>query len=129
MYGEQNRFDEMVEAREKALALFGELNDRAGQARCQGFLAYAQMQLGDADRAIEHSDATIELARACGARELEAMGLRYRGQACHARADQTDAAQCWGESLAIYEALGDPTADEVRAEMTEAGLDGATPAT
>jgi tetratricopeptide (TPR) repeat protein len=105
---------------QQALALFRALGHQPGQAAAWGSLGHAHSELGQYAEAIDCYCRAVELNATLGDRWEQAAHLRELGRARHA-AHQTQAAiAAWREAIEILDAIHDPNADKLRAQIEQA---------
>ncbi len=104
------RFAQYVLANEeglKALALYEQLNDHAGQADALQILCWAQENLDNYSEAVELGQRARKLAQEIGNRTLEALALHRLGNNYKRSNNYELAITVYGEALALDRVLGD----------------------
>ncbi|HEX3649523.1 MAG TPA: BTAD domain-containing putative transcriptional regulator [Pseudonocardiaceae bacterium] len=104
---------------EHAFALNVRLNSlaRAGQAGI--VLAAVERDQNDLQNAEHHARLSINLCRQSRDPLGEAVALNLLGELCHGRARLREAMEAWSSALAIFDDLGDPRANSLRADLNE----------
>lgn len=101
-----------------------QLNARSGEQFGEGFvlnyMADTYFVAGNVDQAIDCYRRAAELRAEIGHRGGQAVSLRSLGTALRYSGDAAGAQRAWEESLALFEDLGSPEADELRAELASA---------
>lgn len=111
--------DPAVAACEEALRLLRHAGDRVGEAETWDSLGYAQQLAGRYDDAVDSYRRSIELCRELGDRYHVAEVLTRLADAYVAAGHPAQARSAWRQALAILDAMGHPTADQVRARLSE----------
>lgn len=101
----------------EALAILEKIDDRNGQAATLDSLAFAYERLGDHEWAVELYERSVELFRDSADRYHEAETLTRLGRVRDAMGDAAAAREAWLRAVQIYDALGDPAADEARRHL------------
>ncbi|MFF0343973.1 NB-ARC domain-containing protein [Kribbella sp. NPDC004875] len=90
-----------------ALAMFGEIGDLFGQARCCSSLAYLLGLLGRIDEALEYGREALELSRRIGDATLEGVSLTALGSLYDRAGDFRRADEAFDAGIALAERAGD----------------------
>lgn len=106
----------LAHARE-ALRLSEAFRTPLGRALSWDVLGFAHHHLGDHEQAIACYHRAIDTAQEVGHLKLEAENLAYLGDTLQAAGDTPAACRAWGRALNIFDNVGDPTADAVRAKL------------
>jgi DNA-binding SARP family transcriptional activator/uncharacterized protein HemY len=120
-YREQGLHQEAIGYYQQDLAICRQLGDAQGEAitlHSLGDVYYAQGRYQDASGCYERA---LAIARQVGDRLVEAKVLHRRGRVAAAVQDPRAARADWTAALDIFERLGSPEADEVRALLAEQG--------
>ena len=105
---------EAEEAQERALNLFAELGDTAGQARVYRELAYTAWTNSDYEAMLEANLSALQLYQALNNRRAEASAAWNIAQA-YRHLEQQSEALMWAEAAAeIYKTLNDPLGEYTR---------------
>jgi DNA-binding SARP family transcriptional activator len=107
---------------QQALPLLQRSGDHASQAGTWDSIGYAHHNLGNHPQAIADYEAALRLARSAGAKGTEATILSHLGDALHATASYVAARDVLRQALAIFDQLGRPEADEIRAKLDSGRL-------
>ncbi|MEU6712447.1 BTAD domain-containing putative transcriptional regulator [Nonomuraea sp. NPDC046802] len=119
LYIELGECDQAVRLCRQALALFQEIGDPHGQGEAWGGLGYAHFHLGRHEEAIACYREALALLRIGRDLGTEAETLVHLGDAHAALRADEPARQAWQDALTIFDALGHPDADQVRAKLRE----------
>lgn len=106
--------DKSVDYYQRALAIFREISNEWSQALATFRLGSAEFLRGELDIAIGHHQTAADAFRQAGDRRHEAVVLHSLGDVHHAEGNQPSAQEAWSRSLALFEDLQDPQADNVR---------------
>ena len=117
--GPFGRHREALEYCEESLALTGRTGDRYNEAAVLDSLGYIHCALGDHARGITSYERSVLAYGDAADRVGQATTLGTLGDAHLAAGDPAAAAQAWRRSLDILDSLGDPTADQIRAKLSE----------
>ncbi|TDB73239.1 BTAD domain-containing putative transcriptional regulator [Micromonospora sp. KC721] len=109
-----------VARHEEALTAVRDTGDRYAEAICIANLGEAHADLGDHERAIRRFREAVQLHVSTGNAHGRARTLLALGRSLAERGDTDAARSCWREALAVFDELGDPEADEIRALLTTA---------
>jgi tetratricopeptide (TPR) repeat protein/transcriptional regulator with XRE-family HTH domain len=90
----------------QAAALYGDLDDQAGQARTFNQLGWVHTLTGKYRAAITSHQQALALARGAGDRLAEADALGFQGYAHQMTGDYEASAANLGDALALYRSLG-----------------------
>ncbi|WP_165978702.1 AfsR/SARP family transcriptional regulator [Actinomadura darangshiensis] len=118
--GRIRRPAEGIEHSRQALALFEQVEDHWGISRTLWALGLAYRDLGRLEEAEDHSRRALDAARAIGNRLGEGFALLNLGKIRNDAGDTLAAHRLWRQALTIFEQLGAPQADRVRARLTAA---------
>jgi DNA-binding SARP family transcriptional activator/tetratricopeptide (TPR) repeat protein len=102
---------------EKALDLQTKLGDKVGAAQTWGSLGDAHIRLGRPAKAIECYQASAQLNHEFGYRYSEALMLSALGDARQQAGQQHAARLAWQAAFDLFDQIGLPDADEVRAKL------------
>lgn len=106
---------------EQALTLLRDLDDRHGQAMTEDSLGYIHHYLGDFMEALACYDRAIILIREVGDRYNEAQSLEHVAATYIAIGKNQAARKNLHSALEIYDELGHPNADAMRAQIASLG--------
>lgn len=106
-----------IEFYEQQLVITREIGDRRGEGNALGSLGNAYADLGDARKAIEYHDQQLVITREIGDRRGEGNALWNSALAYKALGNLPEAIARATAALAIYEAIEDPFAPQVRAKL------------
>ncbi|XVV03262.1 BTAD domain-containing putative transcriptional regulator [Actinosynnema sp. CA-248983] len=121
MHHELGQYDEAVRQGEAALALYERIVDIPGQAAVTSNVGLAFSAQGRHEEAIAHLETAIELLKRSGDHYYRAMTVKALGTV-HRRAGNHPAARtALRKALALFEELGHPDAERVRAELEVIG--------
>ncbi|WP_433472115.1 BTAD domain-containing putative transcriptional regulator [Spirillospora sp. CA-142024] len=115
--GKVRRPAEGIEHSRRALALFEQVDDHWGVSRTLWMLGQAYRDLGRLEEAEDHSRRALSAARAIGNRLGEGFALLNLGKIRNDAGDGAAARRLWGQALGIFEQLGAPQAERVRARL------------
>ncbi|SCG64991.1 DNA-binding transcriptional activator of the SARP family [Micromonospora echinaurantiaca] len=110
---------EAIARHEEALTAMRDAGDRYAEAICIANLGEAHAELGDHDRAILRFREAVRLHRSTGNEHGRARTLLALGRSLGELGDADRARSCWRRALAVFDELGDPEADEIRALLGE----------
>jgi tetratricopeptide (TPR) repeat protein/transcriptional regulator with XRE-family HTH domain len=105
---------------QQALALFRALGHQPGQAAAWGSLGHAHSELGQNAEAIDCYSRAVELDARLGDRWEQAAHLHELGRAQNAAHQAQAAIASWQEAIEILDAIHDPNADKLRAQVEQA---------
>jgi tetratricopeptide (TPR) repeat protein/transcriptional regulator with XRE-family HTH domain len=91
----------------KSLAMFRDIGDLPGQARCSSSLAYLLGLLDRMDESLEYGQAALDLSRAIGDSTLEGVALTALGTLYDRVGEFTQADEAFAQGLALAERSGD----------------------
>jgi DNA-binding SARP family transcriptional activator len=111
--------DPAVTACEEALWLLRRVGDRVEEAATWDSLGYAQQLAGRHDDAVDSYRRSIELCREQGDRYHVAEVSTRLADAYVAAGQPTLARSAWRQALTILDALGHPTAEQVRTRLRD----------
>ncbi|MEU0883894.1 BTAD domain-containing putative transcriptional regulator [Lentzea sp. NPDC005914] len=115
-YRRMRRWDEAEQQLRRALAMYDQVGEQVGAVSCRQAMAEVQLGQGQFEAARTAARTTLALSREIGSRYHEAGSLALIGDAAHELGAE-DAADHWELALTIYDELGVPEADEVRAKL------------
>ncbi|WP_284466974.1 AfsR/SARP family transcriptional regulator [Actinomadura madurae] len=115
--GKVRRPAEGIEHSRRALALFERVDDHWGASRALWALGRAYRDLGRREEAEDHSRRALDAARAIGNRLGEGFALLDLGKIKEDAGDGAAARRLWRQALGIFEQLGAPQAERVRARL------------
>ncbi|GIG93116.1 AfsR/SARP family transcriptional regulator [Plantactinospora endophytica] len=110
-------YHEALASCRQALAMLERLRDHRGQAHTWDSLGYIYRQLGDQEQTVRCYQRSSEVARDDGDRVQQAEVLDTLGDAHHTWNAGDSARQAWLHALDLFDELGDPRADQVRAKL------------
>jgi tetratricopeptide (TPR) repeat protein len=121
------RRDEAVENFHRAMELCDQLDlvDTASETRTE--LAEVYGETGQMARALALSQEAADLAAAIGSEFAEARARQAMGGVFAGLKRPAEARREWAAALAIYEQLGAPAADDVRAKLAQGAIDNRGP--
>jgi tetratricopeptide (TPR) repeat protein len=119
VHAELKQCDQAVMHFEDALTCYRSSGEKIGIGFVLHFLAGVHQQAGRAEDAVNTYREAVAHRQAIGHRQGEAMSLRRLGASLKDVGDTATANKCWEQALAIFEELGSPDADEVRALLTQ----------
>jgi tetratricopeptide (TPR) repeat protein/DNA-binding SARP family transcriptional activator len=105
---------------EKALVLASELAERHTQAVSHLGIGTVHLALGHGHSAADDYRTALKLSREIADPAQEAHALNGLGAALHDTEGPGAARECWHSALAIFDAMGSPEADAVRARLRAA---------
>jgi tetratricopeptide (TPR) repeat protein len=111
---------------EQALAIQQELNDPSDEANIWDSLGYIHDRLGQHEQAASCYQQALRLLGPSKGAHRRAIILDHLGDACRNAGDQQAASEAWARALDIFEDMGHPDAEAVRAKLL-AGLAGDDP--
>ena len=104
---------------EQQLVIARESSDRRGEVNALGNLGSAHYSLGDAHKAVEFYEQQLVMAREIGGRRGEGNALINSALAHDTLGNRAEAIARAGAALKIFEAIEDPNAAKVRAQLAE----------
>jgi tetratricopeptide (TPR) repeat protein/transcriptional regulator with XRE-family HTH domain len=117
----QGHLDQAAEYDQQAVALFGEIGARGGQADALNGAGETLLAAGQPGQARDQHAAALALARRTGDRYQQARAHHGLAAACHAAGDPGPARQHGQRALAIYTKLGVPEAARLPAPALDPG--------
>ena len=120
----QGRYQQATSHLQQALTLFRDIGDQAGEAEALNGLGEVLLATGQPGAARTQHAAALELAAQNGNKDEQARAHNGLGQAHHAVGDPGQARHHWQEALALYTSLGAPEAEQVKAQLAAAGIQG-----
>ena len=121
VYRVTGRHDLAGEHHDLALRLYRDLGDPGGQAKSLNGLGEAARAAGDPrDALTAHAEAHTHAGK-IGHQHEQARACAGLARAHHDLGDADQAREQWRQALALYEELGVPEADEVRAHLSALG--------
>jgi DNA-binding SARP family transcriptional activator len=108
----------------QALPLLRELGNRLHLAHAWDSVGYAEHHLGRLAEAADCYRQALGLYREVGYRFQEAITISHLGDTCQADGRTQDARQAWQQALDILDDLHHPDAEQIRAKLAAANLDG-----
>ncbi|SER15394.1 DNA-binding transcriptional activator of the SARP family [Lentzea xinjiangensis] len=117
LHADAGRFDLALARYLRALEIRREIEDPYSEAILLNNIGEVYRGLLDFPAAVSHVDRALETFRAIGDRYGQAESLDNLGLALDGLGDRRGAEKCWIESVALFEELGEPKADEVRARL------------
>ncbi|WP_461124979.1 ATP-binding protein [Saccharothrix stipae] len=112
-------YDHALEQCGRALELLHALGDRQGEADTLNSMGFAKAGLGLHDEAVAHHRRALELWRESGNDSHRAKTLTQLGDIHRTAGDVRAAREAWRQALEVFEALGDPAADDLRAKLRD----------
>ena len=106
---------------QQALTLNAEVGDRVLEACAWDSLGFIEQQLGNSPEAAACYERSLRAIRETDRRPGAAAILMHLGDARHAAGELRQAREAWQQALAVFEDLGRPDADAIRAKL--AGVD------
>ncbi len=108
-----------IEFYEQSLVIDRETGDRRGEGAALGNLGNAYGTLGETRQAIEFHEQCLVLHREVGDRRGEGSALWNTALAYNSLGEHVEAVHRAEAALIIYDAIEDPNADKVRAQLAE----------
>jgi DNA-binding SARP family transcriptional activator/tetratricopeptide (TPR) repeat protein len=105
---------------EKALVIASELAERHTQAVSHLGIGTVHLTLGHGHSAADDYRTALKLSREIADPVQEAHALNGLGSALHDTQGLAPARECWHRALAIFDAMGSPEADTIRARLRAA---------
>ncbi|RZV46884.1 MAG: HTH domain-containing protein [Acidimicrobiia bacterium] len=99
-------YEEAEREAQAALELFGDADDRRGEAEALGLLGVITMERGDAGEAVSHYDRAVMLCREIGYRHGEAVNTANRGNALWYAGRIPGALTSFGEAISLFRSMG-----------------------
>jgi len=103
----EGKYEHAIEKFEASLALYRELGDEAGTARCLAQLGWLLTTQGKHEQATERSLESLELARRIEDAQTESVALTNLADGAAQQGEYERAIELYGESLALRRDLGD----------------------
>ena len=121
LYVQLRRADEGLAHFQKSLRISRKLGEQFGEGYILNNLADAYFSAGQLDDAVEHYRKAADFRGEIGHRQGRARSLRSLAVALRANDAPEEARGSLQQALVAFEELGDPEADEIRAELEKAG--------
>lgn len=118
-YNKLNDYQTATKYYEQSLEISRKTGDRFGEGINLGNLGSAYHNLGEYRKAIEYYELAIKISREIGDRLSESANLNNLGLAYNNLGEKEKACGLWKESLAIYEAIESPNANNLRQRIDE----------
>ena len=115
------RYEQALGYCEQALAQARELRERSWEDVIWDTFGFIHRRLGDYQRSIACYRQALEICREGGDRFNEAACLDVLGDTYHEAGAGDDARQAWTQALRIFDEVGHPDADELRAKLQPSG--------
>ncbi len=109
----------------RALAIVEELGNRQLTVTTLNNLGDVYIQLHDQESAKQYLERSLVLSRELGDVPGQALALQSLAKAHYDAGEGEIAVPLWQQSLELYESVSDPVAEDVRADLAEAGHGGA----
>jgi len=120
----QGRYAQAIGRLQRSLAMCRESGDRQVEADALNGLGEAFLAAGRPDDARTHHAAAVDSASHIGNTYEQARAHNGLGRAHHALGDLGQARRQWQQALTLYESLGAPEADQIRAQLAIANTSG-----
>jgi tetratricopeptide (TPR) repeat protein/DNA-binding XRE family transcriptional regulator len=117
------RYEQAADDLRQALALAQETGDREDEAEALNGLGEVLLGTGQPERALGWHTAALELASQIGGRSQQAYAHHGLARAHQMAGAPGQARRHWLQALSLYEGLGAPESDDIRARLTTAGQD------
>ncbi|HEX7302646.1 AfsR/SARP family transcriptional regulator [Lentzea sp.] len=117
LHADAGRFDVALARYQRALEIRREAEDPYSEAILLNNIGEVHRGLHDFPQAVSHVERALETFRAIGDLYGQAESLDNLGLALDGLGDRRGAEKCWLESVTLFEELGEPKADEVRARL------------
>ncbi|MFD4639832.1 BTAD domain-containing putative transcriptional regulator [Lentzea sp. NPDC058436] len=117
LHADAGRFDVALARYLRALEIRQEIKDPYSEAILLNNIGEVHRGLLDFPEAVSYVDRALETFRAIGDLYGQAESLDNLGLALDGLGDRRGAEKCWLESVTLFEELGEPKADEVRARL------------
>lgn len=117
VFRELRRFDDALGHLRRALEISREIHDRHGESYTLIKLSDTYRDLGRTEDALAASAEALDIRRDIGDRWGEAEVLHNRGHALFDNGQHGEAAQSWHQAAGIFDELGDPRAQDVKAAL------------
>ncbi|HEX5303689.1 MAG TPA: BTAD domain-containing putative transcriptional regulator [Streptosporangiaceae bacterium] len=114
-------YEQALTCCEQSLKALRETGERGGEATTSDSLGYIHHKLGNHRSSIAYYQRAIDILRDLGDRLDEADTLSRLGDVLHGSGDTAAARQAWLNALHIYDEIGHPDADEIRAKLQPPG--------
>lgn len=118
VYERQGSYAEALSCYEESYAMFVELGISVGQATVLAALGRVHRLLGRHAEALDRLREALDIAERVDERRSGAVSLRELGTTRHELGEHEAGREYWRRALAIFEDLGVPEADEVRAQLS-----------
>ena len=113
----RRRYQRAVRHFEQALGMFRQAEDRTAEAEALNGLAEAYMAAGQPDQARSAHASALGLATQTGDKLEQARAHTGLARIYHATGDPAQARDHWRKAFALYNDLGTPEADQIRAQL------------
>jgi DNA-binding SARP family transcriptional activator/Flp pilus assembly protein TadD len=120
----QGHYQQATSHLQHALTLFREIGDRSGEAEALNGLGEVLLATGQPGHARTQHATALGLAAQIGNKDEQARAHNGLGQAHHVIGDPGQARHHWQEALTLYTSLGAPEADQVKAQLATADIQG-----
>ncbi|MDX8142574.1 BTAD domain-containing putative transcriptional regulator [Lentzea sp. BCCO 10_0061] len=117
LHADAGRFDVALARYLRALEIRKDIKDPYSEAILLNNIGEVYRGLLDFPEAVSYVDRALETFRAIGDLYGQAESLDNLGLALDGLGDRRGAEKCWLESVTLFEELGEPKADEVRARL------------
>ncbi|USX53106.1 AfsR/SARP family transcriptional regulator [Lentzea sp. HUAS12] len=117
LHADAGRFDLALARYLRALEIRQEIKDPYSEAILLNNIGEVHRGLLDFPQAVSYVDRALETFRAIGDLYGQAESLDNLGLALDGLGDRRGAEKCWLESVALFEELGEPKAEEVRGRL------------
>jgi tetratricopeptide (TPR) repeat protein len=117
LHADAGRFSQALERYLRALEIRQEVKDPYSEAILLNNIGEVYRGLLDFPEAVSYVERALEMFRAIGDLYGQAESLDNLGLALDGLGDRRGAEKCWLESVTLFEGLGEPKADEVRARL------------
>lgn len=117
LHADAGRFDVALSRYLRALEIRREVKDPYSEAILLNNIGEVYRGLLDHPQAVSYVERALETFRAIGDLYGQAESLDNLGLALDGIGDRRGAEKCWLESVTLFEELGEPRADEVRARL------------
>jgi tetratricopeptide (TPR) repeat protein len=121
VYDSLGELRKAIECHEPALAIAQEIGDRVSEQIQLSNLGNAYRGLGEVRKAIQYHEAALAIAQEIGDRRVEGHVLDALGVDHMCLGDLARARGLWSRSLAVFEAIEHPSAEQIRTKLTMPG--------